>query len=269
MKQKSRIVDYGSIENDGSTGREDSPATSSSSSFKSRRQESWWYRNPAFGPAVSFALLILVGAFVASIRSNGESSSSADLLTSIASSGGSAPAETAKKHIKSATVPYVDNTGRSYSSTQRFYTEQLVDHFDPDNTDTWAHRYYAKKRYWKGPGHPIFLMIGGEGGNEIGFFYAFLERVLAKKFGAYSLHPEHRFYGRFLPVENATTQQLAQLLTPEQAMMDMIQVRAFCVSPQYPRSSTCLLLLFHCSYFIKSKSSRSSSSITVKSSVAQ
>ena len=177
MKQKSGIIGYGSIKDDDSSGRDDSPPTSSSSSSFN---ESWWYRHPAFGPAASFALLILVGAIVASIRSSGEGSSSADLLASIASKGGTTAAEIAKKQIKPATVPQVDNTGRSYSSTQRFYTEQLVDHFDPDNADTWAHRYYAKKKYWKGPGHPIFLMIGGEGGNEIGFFYAFIEKVLAK-----------------------------------------------------------------------------------------
>jgi len=238
-------VDYGSINDD---GRGVSPSSHSeawsyyqqspAAERRRRNEQSWWNRYPALVPAVSFALLMLVGTIVASIRSGAGSGSttSSDLLASLTSSGDAALVTAAtttaknskKKHAPTptlATVPYVNNTGRSYSSTQRFFTAQPVDHFDKNNTATWAHRYYAKKKYWKGPGHPIFLMIGGEGGNEIGFFYPFIDKVLAKKFGAFCLHPEHRFYGRFRPVENATAEQLAQLLTPEQAMMDMIEVR--------------------------------------------
>jgi hypothetical protein len=115
---------------------------------------------------------------------------------------------------------------KSYSSTPRFYDEQLVDHFSESNTATYSHRYYAKKKYFKGPGHPIFLEIGGEAANEIGFFYGFIDHVMAEKFGAYVLHPEHRFYGLSQPVDfnAASTAELLQLLTPDQAMADMLQL---------------------------------------------
>ena len=237
MTQKNGSIDYGSIQKDNSSRGRISQSSLLSSSVRSESESvfryrhhqpqaaAWWNRYPALAPAVSFAFLILVGTLVATIRSGSSSSgSSTDLfLASMAT----VRLETAKTEhiITPAIAPLVNNSGRSYSSTQRFYTEQRVDHFDPDHTETWAHRYYAKKKYWRGPGHPIFLVVGGEGANEIGFFYDFIEKVLAKQFGAYSLHPEHRFYGPFRPVENATAEQLAQLLTPEQAMMDMIQVR--------------------------------------------
>lgn len=118
------------------------------------------------------------------------------------------------------------NATKPYSSIPRFYDEQLVDHFDRGNTDVWSQRYYAKRNHFKGPGHPIFLVIGGEGANNVGMFYPFIERVLAEKFGAYVLHPEHRFYGISQPLDdvNATTMELRNLLTPAQSMADMLQL---------------------------------------------
>lgn len=114
---------------------------------------------------------------------------------------------------------------KSYSSTPRFYKDQLVDHFDTSNTATWSQRYYAKRKYFRGPGHPIFLVIGGEGANDQGMFYPFIERNLASHFGAYVLHPEHRFYGISQPLAyNASVPELLQLLTPDQAMADMLQL---------------------------------------------
>lgn len=73
------------------------------------------------------------------------------------------------------------------------FFDQAVDHFDDDNQETWSHRYYAQSKHFKGPGHPIFLIVGGEGGNDFGFFYPFVEEHLAGRFGAFCLHPEHRY----------------------------------------------------------------------------
>jgi len=172
---------------------------------------------------------MFVGFVVASLRSTGDNDVSiTDLLAAIrgedaqgtvSSSSSKSHAKTSRKHPK--------EEKRDYSSTPRFYADQLVDHLDDaSKSQTWSQRYYAKKEHWQGPGHPIFLMIGGEGANDVGFFYPFIDDVLAKKFGAYSLHPEHRFYGQSQPVsETATGEELAELLTPEQAMLDMLQVR--------------------------------------------
>jgi lysosomal Pro-X carboxypeptidase len=114
----------------------------------------------------------------------------------------------------------------SYGDTPRFYKEQYVDHFSRDKHHhrKWTQRYYAEQKYWQGPGHPIFLTVGGEGGLDKGMFNPFVDRVMAEQLGAYVLHPEHRFYGISQPVPNATNAQLVQLLTVEQAMADMIAI---------------------------------------------
>jgi GNAT superfamily N-acetyltransferase len=113
-------------------------------------------------------------------------------------------------------------------NTPQFYTEQPVDHFDntktTKDTDTWSHRYYAKSKYFQGPGHAIFLVVGGEGPNDRGMFYPFVNRYLASKFGAFVLHPEHRFYGLSQPLLNPTSEDLKKLLTLQQVMADMLKI---------------------------------------------
>ena len=105
-----------------------------------------------------------------------------------------------------------------------FYDKQQVDHFDDDNTETWSNRYYKSTKYFKGAGHPIFMVVGGEGAMDDGFFYPFVTEVLAKRFSAAVLQIEHRFYGPYVPIANATNSQLEKLLTPSQAMADMVKL---------------------------------------------
>lgn len=107
---------------------------------------------------------------------------------------------------------------------QLFYNEQLVDHFDKQNKATWSNRYYKSTKYFQGSGHPIFIIVGGEGALDHGMLYPFVTEVLAKKFGAAVLECEHRFYGPYWPIQNATSHQLLKLLTPSQAMADMVQL---------------------------------------------
>jgi Serine carboxypeptidase S28 len=93
---------------------------------------------------------------------------------------------------------HLDQQEQHYSNTARFYDRQLVDHYSVRITGstaltaprTWSQRYYAKKKYFRGPGHPILLVIGGQEGNDRGMLYPFVESVLADAFGAYVLHPE-------------------------------------------------------------------------------
>ena len=86
----------------------------------------------------------------------------------------------------------------------------------------WSQRYYVDGRFFKGPGHPIFLVIGGEGGLE-GMLYPFVNDHLSKKFGAFVVEPEHRFYGESQPVGSTlqklpSNEELVRLLTPQQAI---------------------------------------------------
>jgi hypothetical protein len=67
-----------------------------------------------------------------------------------------------------------------------FYHEQHVDHFSDDDasSSTWSNRYYKSTNYFRGPGHPIFLVVGGEGALDNGMLYPFVTQHLAPRFGA-------------------------------------------------------------------------------------
>eukprot|EP00956_Cyclotella_meneghiniana_P005150 scaffold6417_cov87-Cyclotella_meneghiniana.AAC.4 len=109
-----------------------------------------------------------------------------------------------------------------------FYDDQLVNHFtnDPiESVKTWSNRYYKSTKYYKGPGSPIFVVGGGEGSLEK-MLYPFIEEHLAPRFGAAVIEIEHRFYGPYQPItgRDATVEELLELLTPQQAMADMIHL---------------------------------------------
>lgn len=103
---------------------------------------------------------------------------------------------------------------------------QQVDHLDESNGETWQQRYYKKTEFFKGPGHPIFLVVGGEGTLENGMFYPFVDTHMAEKFGALVLHVEHRFYGESQPLDPllVTTDDLKKFHTARQSMLDHIDV---------------------------------------------
>ena len=110
-----------------------------------------------------------------------------------------------------------------------FYDGQLVNHFTdyPDDAaQTWSHRYYKSTKYYKGPGSPVFLIVGGEGALDHGMLYPFVTEHLAPRFGAAVIQIEHRFYGPYQPImgREATTEELLELLTPQQAMADMVRL---------------------------------------------
>lgn len=112
-------------------------------------------------------------------------------------------------------------------NTPLFYNEQIIDHFSEDGEGLksyWSHRYYKSTRYFGGPGYPIFLVVGGEGPLDNGMLYPFVTDVLAKRFNAAVVQAEHRFYGVSSPVVNATVPELLQLLTPQQAIADMLRL---------------------------------------------
>jgi pimeloyl-ACP methyl ester carboxylesterase len=98
----------------------------------------------------------------------------------------------------------------------------LVDHFSA-STATFEQRYYQNASFFKGPGSPIFVIMGGEGPipPETGLFYPFVTQVLAKQFGALVIEPEHRYYGTSLPFgDQSYTLENLLLLNTQQALAD-------------------------------------------------
>ena len=110
---------------------------------------------------------------------------------------------------------------------ERFYTEQLIDHFgehdDSSTTQkkTYAQRYFEDSTHFRGPGYPIFVVMGGEAPID-GIIYPWVSRSLAATHGALTVCIEHRFYGASQPVDPAvvTNQDLHTLLHPRQALAD-------------------------------------------------
>lgn len=98
----------------------------------------------------------------------------------------------------------------------------FIDHFT-SSTDTYEQRYYQNSSFFKGPGSPIFVIMGGEGPipPEVGLFYPFVTQVLAKQFGALVIEPEHRYYGTSLPFgDKSYDVENLHLLTTQQALAD-------------------------------------------------
>ncbi|KAL7538230.1 hypothetical protein ACHAXR_010625 [Thalassiosira sp. AJA248-18] len=137
--------------------------------------------------------------------------------------------------LSSISSPPVDTSETVSDATTEvdpnFYPDQLVNHFNGDK-DTWSNRYYVSTKYWRGPGHPVFLIIGGEGVldpnplSSDGLLYPFISQHLAPHFGAAVIEIEHRFYGPYQPImgREPTTAELVELLTPQQALADMVQL---------------------------------------------
>lgn len=109
----------------------------------------------------------------------------------------------------------------------QYYSDQLVDHDNCCSDERWTQRYYVWGREFLGPGHPIFLIIGGEGNVEpsTGLFYPFVTHHLAKDFGAFVLEPEHRFYGESQPsMVTPEDDPREKLFTSKQALQDAMRL---------------------------------------------
>mmetsp|Transcript_19725 Transcript_19725/g.46113 ORF Transcript_19725/g.46113 Transcript_19725/m.46113 type:complete len:508 (-) Transcript_19725:210-1733(-) len=107
------------------------------------------------------------------------------------------------------------------AGVEKNYT-QRVDHFGTSQ-GTYSQRYYEQDTYFKGPGYPIFMIMGGEGAipPEVGLFYPWVYEVLAKEFGALVVEPEHRYYGTSLPFGHHSYEtEPMRLLNPQQALAD-------------------------------------------------
>ena len=120
---------------------------------------------------------------------------------------------------------------------EQFFHSQKIDHINRTGSryenQTYTQRYYTYSRHFQGPGHPIFVILGGEGHipPSTGIFYPFIAEDLAKQFGAYVLQPEHRFYGKSQPLDgrsginDETSDDIdpkVELFTSEQALYDAV-----------------------------------------------
>uniref|UniRef100_A0A804LXL3 Serine protease EDA2 n=1 Tax=Zea mays TaxID=4577 RepID=A0A804LXL3_MAIZE len=111
-----------------------------------------------------------------------------------------------------------------YLTREEHWMNQTLDHFNPTDHRQFKQRYYEFLDYYRAPNGPIFLYICGESTcNGIGNNYL---AVVAKKFGAALVSPEHRYYGKSSPFNSLTTENL-QFLSSKQALFDLAVFRQY------------------------------------------
>ncbi|XP_048444870.1 probable serine protease EDA2 isoform X4 [Pyrus x bretschneideri] len=112
----------------------------------------------------------------------------------------------------------------NYLTTEEFWFDQTLDHFSPYDRSKFPQRYYEFLNYFITPDGPIFLRICGEAACS-GIANDYLS-VLAKKFGAAVVSPEHRYYGKSSPFKSHTSENL-RYLSSKQALFDLAVFREF------------------------------------------
>ncbi|XP_065204123.1 putative serine protease K12H4.7 [Planococcus citri] len=125
------------------------------------------------------------------------------------------------------------------------YFEQKLDHFNLSNGETWQQRYWANWRYYTATG-PAILWIEGEN-------WAYPNGIIDGQWVSYAeifkgviFSLEHRFYGRSVPKNDTSTENLVYL-SSQQALADI----AFFIqgiTKQYYLSDDIKWIVFGCSY---------------------
>jgi len=123
--------------------------------------------------------------------------------------------------------------GKKY--TQWF--EQPLDHFNPQNEQTWKQRYFVNDEYYSKDSGTVFLCVGGEGPaltaavvTEDNIHCSLMVKLAKEKKGLI-VAVEHRFYGKSIPTNDFTTESL-QFLSSQQALADLARVHQH-VSKEY------------------------------------
>ncbi|CAL4934353.1 unnamed protein product [Urochloa decumbens] len=120
-------------------------------------------------------------------------------------------------------TPPLAAEGRYLTRDERWMNQRL-DHFSPTDHRRFKQRYFEFLDYHRAPGGPVFLRICGESTCD-GIPNDYLA-VLAKKFGAAVVTPEHRYYGKSSPFERLTTENL-RFLSSKQALFDLAVFRQY------------------------------------------
>jgi lysosomal Pro-X carboxypeptidase len=83
-------------------------------------------------------------------------------------------------HTHSSSDPLSILFDETLDGKELFYNQQTLDHLsnDEDTKKTWSHRYYKVSKHFRGPGHPIIMVIGGEDALS-GPLHPFIEEGMA------------------------------------------------------------------------------------------
>jgi len=110
---------------------------------------------------------------------------------------------------------------KSESDVEYLYFDQRNDHFSKNDLSTFKQRYLLNESQWRGNGHPIFVLLGGEGpigeSDLSGHFYIAEKSV---EYGALTASVEHRFYGQTVAGDGTLSTENLRLLSADQALAD-------------------------------------------------
>ena len=132
-----------------------------------------------------------------------------------------------------------------YPAPQELRYQQRLDHFKPEDTRRWPHRYLLNNDTWDGRGllengcrGPILLYTGNEG--PIDAFWnvtGFVVETLARSLGGLVLFSEQRFFGSSLPFGDAShTAEHLKYLTTAQVCRGWNRIDAWLHGPTYQRA---------------------------------
>ncbi|KAI5017422.1 hypothetical protein ZWY2020_042310 [Hordeum vulgare] len=111
-----------------------------------------------------------------------------------------------------------------YLAREERWMSQRLDHFSSSDHRQFKQRYFEFLDYHDDPTGPVFLRICGESSCD-GIPNDYLA-VIAKKFGAAVVTPEHRYYGKSSPFDSLTTDNL-RFLSSKQALFDLAVFRQY------------------------------------------
>lgn len=109
---------------------------------------------------------------------------------------------------------------KNFTQRQEWFSGQLLDHFNIEDTRTFRQRYWVIDQFWDRKNGPVILYICGEytcpGLPSDRLFPLYL----AQQHSALILVLEHRFYGLSQPFDDLSTEHL-RYLTVDQALDDL------------------------------------------------
>jgi len=137
-------------------------------------------------------------------------------------------------------------TTKKFTPQELIFTQRL-DHYNHQDDRTWSQRYWVEEAYWSGAaaGGPIFLQLGGEGGENSRIVTSMQMSVYAQTHRALQVGIEHRYYGKSQPRPDLSTDNL-QWLSSEQALADAAEL-ILAVRDKY-KAYNSPIITFGCSY---------------------
>lgn len=115
----------------------------------------------------------------------------------------------------------------------------MIDHFDGENLATFRQRYFVNDTFFApGSAGPVLLCVGGEGspldGSVVVDSVHCNDAVeLLSRVGGLMVAVEHRYYGKSVPTEDLSTENL-RWLSSKQALADMAHFQPYFVDKCVP-----------------------------------